>query len=82
MSKVVKLKQEDIENIVKNVISEQSLQNNEEEVTEDVGEVDYEIEGDPGGKETHMDIFLGKDENGEIYVVNARTGDILGHKKF
>jgi hypothetical protein len=82
MSKVIKLKQEDIEKIVKNVINEQSKENNEEEVTEESGEVDYEIEGEPGSKEAHMDIFLGKDENGEIYVVNARTGDVLGHKKF
>ena len=82
MSKVIKLKQEDIEKIVSNVINEQSKKIKEEEVDEQGEPMNYEIGGGPYDKSDHLDIFLGKGEDGEIYVVNAKTGDILGHKKF
>jgi hypothetical protein len=62
MSKIVKLKQQDIEKIVNNIVTE----------GEDLGE---DMSNKPGLK-----IFLGKDENGVVYVVNAETGDVLGTK--
>jgi hypothetical protein len=48
---------------------------------EDSLDFDYEIGGSPDNNKKHLDIFLGKGEDGEIYVVNARTGQVLGHKK-
>jgi hypothetical protein len=62
MSKIVKLKQQDIEKIVNNIVTE----------GQDLNE---DMSNKPGLK-----IFLGKDENGVVYVVNAETGDILGSK--
>lgn len=67
MSKVVKIKQEDIEKIVNNIVSEQV-----DEETHDLGEDAPQSAG--------LEIFLGKDENGVVYVVDANTGDILGQK--
>lgn len=85
MSKTVKLSQSDIEKIVTNVISEQSddiadFPTNVDE-QEDSLDFDYEIGGAPDNNKKHLDIFLGKGEDGEIYVVNARTGQVLGHRK-
>lgn len=85
MSKTVKLSQTDIEKIVTNVINEQSediadFPTNVDE-QEDSLDFDYEIGGSPDNNKKHLDIFLGKGEDGEIYVVNARTGQVLGHKK-
>lgn len=62
MSKIVKLKQQDIEKIVNNIVTE----------GQDLGE---DMSNKPGVK-----IFLGKDENGVVYAINAETGDILGSK--
>ena len=83
MSKTVKLKQSDIEKIVTNVINEQSneIADFPTNMDEQDGELDYEIGGSPDNNKKHLDIFLGKGEDGEIYVINARTGDILGHRK-
>jgi hypothetical protein len=85
MSKTVKLSQTDIEKIVTNVINEQSediadFPTNVDE-QEDSLDFDYEIGGGPDNNKKHLDIFLGKGEDGEIYVVNARTGQVLGHRK-
>lgn len=63
MSKIVKLKQQDIEKIVNNIVTE----------GQDLGE-------DSMGQKSGLKIFLGKDENGVVYVVNAETGDVLGTK--
>jgi hypothetical protein len=89
MSKAVKLTQSDIEKIVKNVINEQSNDiadhpTNIDEQGDGDGEldVDYEIGGSPDNSKDHLDIFLGKKEGSdEIYVINARTGQILGHRR-
>jgi hypothetical protein len=90
MSKTVKLSQTDIEKIVTNVINEQSediadFPTNIDEFVlskqEDSLDIDYEIGGGPDNNKKHLDIFLGKGEDGEIYVVNARTGEVLGHRK-
>lgn len=66
MSKIVKIKQEDIEKIVNNIVNEQ------------VDEETHELEEQP--QDEGIQIFLGKDENGMVYVINAKTGDILGSK--
>jgi L-amino acid N-acyltransferase YncA len=67
MSKIVKIKQEDIETIVNNIVSEQ------------VNEESHDLEEQPQDN-GEVQIFLGKDENGVVYVINAKTGDILGSK--
>ena len=65
MSKIVRLKQSDIEKIVQEVISEEL--NNQEETNE----MDMN---------TKSKLAIGKDENGRIVVFNTETGDILGTK--
>ncbi len=64
MSKVIKLKQSDIENIVSSLISEQEEEQNQLDPT----------------KSTHEGLVIGKDENGKYYIVNGETGEILATK--
>jgi phage regulator Rha-like protein len=71
MSKVVKIKQSDIENIVENIITDQIDQENsiaKEETTEDV---------DNQGTEQYM---VAKSEDGKFAVINVKTGEVLGMK--
>jgi len=63
MSKIIKLKQKDIENVVNNIVSEQL-----EETTENVDNQSGTV------------IAIGVDEDGKHYVMNAKTGEILGTK--
>jgi len=63
MSKIVKIKQKDIEGIVNNIISEQL-----EETTENVDNQSGTI------------LAIGVDQDGKHYVMNAKTGEILGTK--
>jgi hypothetical protein len=66
MSKIVKIKQSDIENIVENIISEDvDMENSiaKEEVTE-----------------PKRNIALVKDEEGRYHVMDTDTGDILASK--
>jgi hypothetical protein len=63
MSKIVKIKQKDIESIVNNIISEQV-----EETTENVDNQSGTI------------LAIGVDQDGKHYVMNAKTGEILGTK--
>jgi hypothetical protein len=69
MSKVVKIKQSDIETIVENIVSSQMDQENsiakEEEVTEDQG-------GDQ--------FMVAKSDDGKFAVINIKTGKVLGMK--
>ena len=66
MSKVIKLKQSDIENIVEDVLKKQL------EKKEDVSEMD---------NTSGSDVVIGKDQKtGKIVVFNKNTGDILGEK--
>jgi topoisomerase IA-like protein len=66
MSKVIKLKQSDIENIVEDIVNKQLEKNKE------VSEMD-----DTSG----TDVLIGKDpKTGKIVVFNKNTGDILGQK--
>lgn len=71
MSKIVKLKQSDIETIVTNIVNEHMDQENsiakEEETNEDV---------DGNG----VVLGVAKGEDGRFYVMNAKTGEILGVK--
>ena len=72
MSKIVKLKQSDIEKIVTNIVNEHmDHQENsiakEEEKNEDV---------DGNG----VVLGVAKGEDGRFYVMNAKTGEILGVK--
>ena len=69
MSKVVKIKQSDIEDIVENIVLEQMDQENsiakEEEVTENQGGEQFTV---------------AKSEDGKFAVINIKTGEVLGIK--
>jgi hypothetical protein len=68
MSKIVKLKQSDIEKIVTNIVNEQM---NEEPIESETTEG---VEGDG------VVLGVAKGEDGRFYVMNAKTGEILGVK--
>jgi len=68
MSKIVKLKQSDIEKIVSNIVNEQM---NEEPI---------ETETTEGVDENGLVLGVAKGEDGRFYVMNAKTGEILGVK--
>ena len=69
MSKVIKIKQSDIETIVENIITDKIDQDNsiakEEEVIENQG-------GDQ--------FMVAKSEDGKFAVINIKTGEVLGMK--
>lgn len=63
MAKIIKIKQSDIKNIVKNVINEQNeMQKMDQPPSQD------------------GDISIVKDQNGKFYVLNTKSGEILGEK--
>jgi len=71
MSKVVKIKQSDIERIVENIVSNEIDQENsiaKEETTE---------ETDNQGGEQFM---VAKSKDGKFAVINIKTGEVLGMK--
>ena len=72
MSKVVKIKQSDIERIVESIVSNEMDKENsiakEEETTEDI---------DNQGSEKFM---VAKSEDGKFAVINIKTGEVLGMK--
>jgi hypothetical protein len=71
MSKVVKIKQSDIERIVENIVSNEMDQENsiaKEETTEGI---------DNQGGEQFM---VAKSEDGQFAVINIKTGEVLGMK--
>jgi hypothetical protein len=71
MSKVVKIKQSDIERIVENIVSNQMDQENsiaKEETTENI---------DNQGSEKFM---VAKSEDGKFAIINIKTGEVLGMK--
>lgn len=90
MSKVIKLKQSDIENIVKNIIKEapefddfdtqigvEELPGADDPDISDIDAEDAKLEntyGEPG----EIGVALGKD--GKYYVADIGTGEILGIK--
>jgi hypothetical protein len=69
MSKVVRIKQSDIEKIVENIVSGQVDQENsiakEEDVTENKGSDQF---------------MVAKSNDGKFAVVNIKTGKVLGIK--
>lgn len=69
MSKVVKIKQSDIETIVENIITDNIDQENsiakEEEVTENQGGNQF---------------MVAKSDDGKFAVINIKTGEVLGMK--
>jgi hypothetical protein len=68
MSKIFKLKQSDIEKIVTSIVNEQMNEESiESETTEGVGE-------------NGVVLGVAKGEDGRFYVMNAKTGEILGVK--
>lgn len=71
MSKVIKLKQSDIERIVSNIINEQEVG----EVNPDSISHEEEIDEDMGGGD--VDVYPAKDASGNLFLVNARTGEVV-----
>ena len=69
MSKIVKIKQSDIETIVENIITDKIDQENsiakEEEVTENQGGNQF---------------MVAKSDDGKFAVINIKTGEVLGMK--
>jgi hypothetical protein len=67
MSKVVKINQSDIENIVNNIVSE---------------EMDFEnsIAKEEESNEPKRNISLVKDEQGRYHILDTDTGDIIASK--
>lgn len=66
MSKIIKVKQSDIENIVNNIVSEQ---------------IDYEnsiAKEEASGPKRN--IALVKDESGRYHILDTDTGDIIASK--
>ena len=71
MSKVVKIKQSDIETIVENIITDKMDQENsiaKEETMEDVD------------NESGEQFMVAKSQDGKYAVINIKTGEVLGMK--
>ena len=88
MAKVIKLKLSDIENIVKKTISEAQFDDFDTKIQPEElpGYEDYEAEremekemGDETPTDT-SDVVIGKDKEGNIVVVDTKSGNILGQK--
>jgi hypothetical protein len=88
MAKVIKLKLSDIENIVKRTISESQFDDFDTKIQPEElpGYEDYEAErelekemGDETPTDT-SDVVIGKDQQGNIVVVDTKSGNILGQK--
>jgi hypothetical protein len=71
MSKVIKLKQSDIERIVSNIINEQEVG----DVNPDSIAHEEEIDEDMNGGD--VDVYPAKDASGNLFLVNARTGEVV-----
>jgi hypothetical protein len=69
MSKVVKIKQSDIETIVENIVSGQMDQENSIAKEE---EMDENQSGDQ--------FMVAKSDDGKFAVINIKTGEVLGMK--
>jgi hypothetical protein len=71
MSKVIKIKQSHIEDIVKNIVSEEiDMENSiaKEETMEDVD------------NQSGEQFMVAKSEDGKYAVINIKTGEVLGMK--
>jgi cell division protein FtsI/penicillin-binding protein 2 len=86
MSKTVKLKISDLEKIVKNVLKEAEFDDFDTKVQpEELPDYeDYEAEREmekSGDNHNPENIVVGKDQNGNIVVMDTEKGEILGMKK-
>ena len=71
MSKVIKLKQSDIERIVSNIVNEQEIGEVNPDSIAHEEEVDEQMDGGD------IDVYPAKDAKGNLFLVNARTGQIV-----
>lgn len=71
MSKVIKLKQSDIERIVSNIVNEQEMGDVNPDGIAHEEEVGEQMEGGD------IDVYPAKDAKGNLFLVNARTGQIV-----
>jgi hypothetical protein len=69
MSKIVKIKQSDIENIVNNIVSEEMDFENSIAKEEEMSE-----------NENGNQFMVAKSEDGKFAVINIKTGEVLGMK--
>jgi hypothetical protein len=69
MSKIVKIKQSDIENIVNNIVSEEMDFENSITKEEEMSE-----------NENGNQFMVAKSEDGKFAVINIKTGEVLGMK--
>lgn len=69
MSKIVKIKQSDIENIVNNIVSEEMDFENSIAKEEEISE-----------NENGNQYMVAKSEDGKFAVINIKTGEVLGMK--
>jgi hypothetical protein len=72
MSKVIKIKQSDIERIVENIVSGQMNKQNSIAKEEETNEMD-----DNQSEEKFM---VAKSNDGKFAVINIKTGEVLGMK--
>lgn len=85
MAKVIKLKLSDIEEIVKRTINEAEFDDFDTKIQPEElpGYEDYEAEKELEKEEQPQDtsdIIIGKDQQGNIVVVDSKSGNILGQK--
>ena len=71
MSKVIKLKQSDIERIVSNIVNEQETEDMNPDSIAHEEEVDEQMDGGD------IDVYPAKDAKGNLFLVNAKTGQIV-----
>jgi len=71
MSKVIKLKQSDIERIVSNIINEQEVGDGNPDSIAHEEEIDEDMNGGD------VDVYPAKDASGNLFLVNARTGEVV-----
>lgn len=89
MAKVIKLKLSDIEEIVKRTINEAEFDDFDTKVQPEElpgykdyvaqGELEKDMENEEQPQDT-SDIVIGKDQQGNIVVVDSKSGNILGQK--
>lgn len=89
MAKVIKLKLSDIEEIVKRTINEAEFDDFDTKVQPEElpgykdyvaqGELEKDMENEKQPQDT-SDIVIGKDQQGNIVVVDSKSGNILGQK--
>lgn len=85
MSKIVKIKQKDIENIVKNIVTEsigeyEKLDSDENSSEPYVNSDESDSEPEVVNPDAPLGFFLVQDENGNVYAINTQTGEILDKK--